>query len=70
MPVNGLSLIVFIILLVIVFTVFFKKIENYFVFFPQVKLDFTPRDFNLKWKDIYIRTPDENNLHGWLFQAD
>ena len=50
MPVNGLSLLVFIILLVIVFSVFFKKIENYFVFFPQDRLDFTPRD----WADAPI----------------
>lgn len=70
MPVNGLSLLVFIILMIIAFSVFYKKIENYFVFFPHSNLDFSPRDFNLEGQDIYIRTPDGNNLHGWLFHAD
>ena len=70
MPVNGLSLLVFIILLVIVFSVFYKNIENHFVFFPQSDLEFSPSDYNLKWQDVYIDTPDGYNLHGWLFRTD
>ncbi|MFC1838693.1 alpha/beta hydrolase [Thermodesulfobacteriota bacterium] len=70
MPLNGLHLIIIIILLAITFSLFYKKIENYFVFFPQSNLDYSPGDFNLKWQDIHIGTPDGEKLHGWLFHAD
>jgi len=70
MPVNGLSLLVIIILFVILFSVFYKNIENHFVFFPQSTLEYFPEEFNLKWQDIYITAPDGNKLHGWLFRTD
>ena len=70
MPLSGLTLIIIIILLVIIFSLFYKNIENYFVFFPQVALEYSPEDFNLKYKEIYIDTPDDNEIHGWLFTVD
>lgn len=70
MPVNGLSLLIIFILVIITFTLFYKKIENYFVFFPQSSLEYSPDDFNMKWKDIYMTTPDAYKLHGWLFTVN
>lgn len=70
MPINGLYLLITLILLMVAFSVFYKKIENYFVFFPQSNLEYSPEDFNLKWNEIYISTPDGCKLHGWLFPVD
>ncbi|MBN2418182.1 MAG: alpha/beta hydrolase [Deltaproteobacteria bacterium] len=49
------------------FSVFYKHIENYFVFAPQKALDFTPSDYHMKWRDVYLDTPDGEVLHGWFF---
>jgi len=70
MPVNGFYLFILVILLVVSFFLFYKKIENYFVFFPQKNLEFSPEDFNLTWQDININTPGGNTIHGWIFKVD
>jgi fermentation-respiration switch protein FrsA (DUF1100 family) len=59
-----LSLIVFCIVLSVVF---YHKIENFYVFFPQTNLEITPDDLNLNYRDVYFNSPDREKLHGWFF---
>ena len=65
-PVKG-TFILFIIILVIMSSLFYKNIENHFVFAPQKVLDYSPADYELEWRDVYLNTPDGQVLHGWFF---
>lgn len=49
------------------FYLFYSKIENFFVFFPQPHLDQKPEDLRLNYKDVYFNGEDGRKLHGWLF---
>ncbi len=68
-PVSWTWILILAILLIIMFSVFYKKIENHFVFAPQKKLDFSPSDYHMTWRDVYLDTPDGCLLHGWYFEA-
>lgn len=69
LPVKGIYILLFIIILGIMFSLFYKNIENYFVFFPQKVLDFFPSDYGLDWKDVRLHTSDGQTLHGWYFSV-
>ncbi|MBN1907926.1 MAG: alpha/beta hydrolase [Deltaproteobacteria bacterium] len=67
MPVKGIYLLIFVIILVTTFLIFYKNIEGWFVFQPQKRLDYSPSDFRLNHLDIYLNTPDGIRVHGWYF---
>lgn len=69
LPVKGVYILYIIILLVIMISVFYKNIENHFVFAPQKKLDYFPSDFHMEWKDLFLNTPDGQVLNGWFFPS-
>ena len=52
------------------FYVFYSKIENFFVFFPQRTLDLAPESLRLAYKDVYFSTEDGKRLHGWFFPLE
>lgn len=57
-------------LILIFFTscyLFYPRIENFFVFFPESNLDLTPEEMNLSYRDVYINKDDGKILHGWFF---
>jgi fermentation-respiration switch protein FrsA (DUF1100 family) len=60
-------LIGFVFLLGISFYVFYSKIENFFIFFPQSHLEQKPEDLHLDHKELFFNTEDDERLHGWLF---
>jgi len=62
-----LSLIIFFIVLSVVF---YTRIENFYVFFPQTNLEITPVDLHLNYRDVYFNSPDREKLHGWFFPTD
>lgn len=66
-PVKGRYILFFVIFLGIMFSLFYKNIENNFVFFPQKALDYSPADYGLEWKDVELHTSDGQLLHGWFF---
>lgn len=70
MPVSGIYLSALFILFVILFILFYRKIENRFVFFPQTGHEYSPGDFGLEWREVYIKTFDGKQLHGWIFPAE
>jgi len=49
------------------FYLFYPRIENFFVFFPDATFDFTPQDLRLNHKNVYFNTEDGKKLYGWFF---
>jgi len=67
MPIKGIYLICLILLMGASFYLFYPKIENFFVFFPETSFDRTPNELNLHYKEVYFHTKDGKRLHGWFF---
>jgi len=70
LPAKAVYIILFVPILLIIFFLFYKNIENHFVFAPQKELDFSPSDYALEWRDVFLNTPDGQSLHGWFFSAE
>ncbi len=70
MPIKWTCLISLIILTGICFYVFYPRIENFFIFFPQRAFDFTPEGMQLNHEEVYFDTEDGKKLHGWFFPLD
>jgi fermentation-respiration switch protein FrsA (DUF1100 family) len=62
-----LSLIIIFIALCLVF---YPKIEDFYVFFPQTSFDITPDDLHLNYKEVYFYSQDKEKLHGWFFPTN
>ena len=67
MPIKGIYLICLILVMGTSFYLFYPKIENYFVFFPETSFDQTPDELNLHHKEVYFLSEDGKKLHGWFF---
>jgi fermentation-respiration switch protein FrsA (DUF1100 family) len=52
------------------FYLFYPKIENFFVFFPQRNLDLAPESLHLTYKNVYFNTENGKRLHGWFFPLE
>lgn len=70
MPIKWPYLISLIVILGISFYLFYPRIENFFVFFPQRAFDFTPEGMHLNHEEVYFDTEDGKRLHGWFFPLD
>jgi fermentation-respiration switch protein FrsA (DUF1100 family) len=66
-PVRWPHLLLLIFLFIIFFMIFYTKIENFFVFYPQASFDSTPEELRLNYRDIYFSSEDGTALHGWFF---
>ncbi|VUZ85715.1 Alpha/beta hydrolase family protein [Candidatus Methylomirabilis lanthanidiphila] len=42
-----------------------EALENRFIFFPDKRIEATPRDRGLAYEEIYFTTSDGIRLHGW-----
>ena len=49
------------------FYLFYPKIENFFVFFPEKTLILTPEALHLDYEEVHFSTEDGMRLHGWFF---
>lgn len=67
MPIKGLYLLCFILLLGLSFYLFYPKVENFFIFFPDTSFDFTPEEMRLDYRDVFFNSVDGKKLHGWFF---
>ena len=67
MPIKWPYLICLIFLMGASFYLFYPKIENFFIFFPDSSFDLSPEDLNLSYKDVHFNTGDGERLHGWFF---
>lgn len=70
MPIKWVYLISLIIIAAGCFYLFYDKVENFFLFFPQASFDLTPEDLRLNYKDVYFHTEDGKRLHGWFFPLE
>jgi fermentation-respiration switch protein FrsA (DUF1100 family) len=69
-PVKWLYWVLPVVLAVGCFSLFYSKIENFFVFFPQKSFDFAPEGLHLAYQDIYFNTEDGKRLQGWFFPLE
>ena len=67
MPLKWSFILFLVILFMISCYVFYPKIENFFIFFPQSSFDLSPDDLRLNHKDVYFDSMDGKRLHGWFF---
>jgi hypothetical protein len=67
MPIHWAYLVVLVLILVVSFYLFYPRVENFFIFFPQSHFDFKPEEFRLQYKEAFFDTEDGERLHGWLF---
>lgn len=70
MPIKWPYLLCLILLMVTLFYLFYPKIENFFLFFPESSFDLAPKDLRLNYKDVYFNTEDGKTLHGWFFPLE
>jgi hypothetical protein len=70
MPIHWAYLVVFLLILVASFCLFYPRVENFFIYFPETRFDFRPEEFGLAYKETYFDTEDGEKLHGWLFLAE
>jgi fermentation-respiration switch protein FrsA (DUF1100 family) len=69
MPVNALQILALLVLLSIAVWVFYPRILNFFLFYPQTSLDMFPGDFDLPFEDVYFKSEDDRRLHGWFIPS-
>jgi len=56
-----------VVLFVACFYLFYPRVENFFVFFPDASLDLTPEALHLTHKEVYFDSGDGKRLYGWFF---
>ncbi|MDZ7699728.1 MAG: alpha/beta fold hydrolase [Deltaproteobacteria bacterium] len=70
MPLNWTGYVLIAAVLVSGFFYFYPQVENFFVFHPHNKLDFSPSDWDLKGESVAFRAADGTRLHGWFFPPE
>ncbi|MBU2497423.1 MAG: alpha/beta hydrolase [Proteobacteria bacterium] len=70
MPIKWVYVICLIVIAAGSFYLFYDKIENFLVFFPQASFDLRPETLRLNYKDVYFQTEDGKRLHGWFFPLE
>ncbi|MFO7987093.1 MAG: alpha/beta hydrolase [Desulfatiglandaceae bacterium] len=48
---------------------FYPQVENFFVFFPDKKLECHPSDYHLNYETVNFVAQDGTRLHGWFFPS-
>jgi len=57
------------IVIIILFIIFVRYLENTSIFYPKRSLTETPENLGLPFEDVTIVTQDHVKLHGWLIKA-
>lgn len=70
MPVKASFILLTIIFIIIFIYLFYPRIENFFVFFPESDFEITPNDMGLIYREARFRTEDNVKLHGWFFPLE
>ncbi len=64
-----MKMILYLFVIIVLFFIFVRYLENTSVFYPQRALDATPDDLGLPFENVTITTQDRVKLHGWLIKA-
>jgi len=67
MQIKWSVLLLIFVLMGIAFYVFYPRIENFFVFFPDRPHEYAPEEYKLKFRDVCFGGRDDKGLHGWFF---
>lgn len=67
MPISGVYLVLLILMIASLLYLLYPRIESFFIFFPETRLDYTPDELNMGYKEVYFPTEDGERLHGWFF---
>lgn len=70
MPIHWAYLVALVVILVASFYLFYPRVENFFIFFPQSHFDFKPEALRLPYKEAFFNTEDGERLHGWFFASE
>jgi len=62
-------MILYLVVVVILFLIFVRYLENTSIFYPERTLAATPQNIGLPFEDVSITTQDQVKLHGWLIKA-
>ena len=65
-----LRVLIYTILFIGIFFGYLKYIESRSVFFPTKYLEATPEIIHLTFQDVYLKTKDKVNIHGWFIPYD
>ena len=69
MPVTALQILALLLVIIIGAWLFYPRLLNYFLFFPQASFEVFPGNFGLPFEDVYFETEDGRRLHGWFFPS-
>jgi fermentation-respiration switch protein FrsA (DUF1100 family) len=69
MAVNGLKILALVLIIAIAAWLFYPRLLNYFLFFPQASFEQFPGNLGLVFEDIYFKTEDGRRLHGWFIPS-
>lgn len=61
-----MKLIFWILIVVLLFFLYIKLLEHYSIYFPSRDIAVTPEAVGLTYEDVYVKTADNNKLHGWF----
>jgi len=64
-----MKMIFYLIVIIVLFLIFVRYLENVSIFYPQRFLAATPQNLDLPFEDVTITTQDHVKLHGWLIKA-
>lgn len=64
-----MKMIFFLIVIIVLFLIFVRYLENTSIFYPERLLTETPENLGLPFEDVTIGTRDHVKLHGWLIKA-
>jgi len=50
--------------------IFLRYIEKHALFYPENKIEFSPKEVGLDFEDIFFETADKIRLNGWFIPAE
>ena len=64
-----MKIILHLVIIVVLFVVYVRYLENKSIFYPSRSLFATPQEWGIPFEDVYIQTEDHVRVHGWLIKA-
>jgi len=67
MPISGIYLVLLILIIALLGCIFYRRIESFFIFFPETELSVASDELGMDYKEVYFTADDGERLHGWFF---
>ena len=69
-PISWIPLCLIIVILLVLFFVFYPRVESFLIYYPEASFESVPSDWQLTYEDVYFETEDHTRLHGWFFPLE